>query len=153
MELLLPTPPPADHSDVTRKRTATLGEAIRARRIALGLSQQALSDQIGVNQSTIAKWEGGQKIAPKHLPVVAEMLEMTPGEVMSKFLGIPEESALKPALLEVMETQDELVDEVAALRQQLADTVAIVDSISVQLNPGASPEAPVRRRRRRRTTP
>lgn len=37
-----------------------IGENIRARRLHLGLTQEALAEQVGVSRQTVGKWEDGQ---------------------------------------------------------------------------------------------
>ena len=43
-----------------RRKIAWAGENVRALRRHLGLTQQALSDELGVRQQTISEWETGQ---------------------------------------------------------------------------------------------
>lgn len=56
-----------------------LPQHLRAARIAVGLSQQALADRLGVSQSTVALWETG-KTAPRRaiMPRVAALLKLGP---------------------------------------------------------------------------
>ena len=37
----------------------TLGETIQAKRTALGLSQEALAERVGVSRQAVSKWEVG----------------------------------------------------------------------------------------------
>lgn len=64
-----------------------LGSAIRRRRQELGYSQQLLATELGVNQSTVAKWERGDTMKPHHLVLVARFLNMSTAEAMARFLG------------------------------------------------------------------
>ncbi len=51
-----------------RKRAGLLApEEIRSRRTALGLTQQALADQLGVAVSTLSRWETGAQIQQRSL--------------------------------------------------------------------------------------
>jgi len=40
---------------------ASLGEKLRARRQALGLSQKQFARELGVNESTVVRWEKGKR--------------------------------------------------------------------------------------------
>ena len=55
------------------------GRAIRAQRAAVGLSQEALAERVGVAQGTISKWERGDSI-PSHtmIPRLAVALHTVP---------------------------------------------------------------------------
>jgi prephenate dehydratase len=57
---------------------------LRAARLAVGLSQQALADRLGVSQSTVALWETG-KTAPRRaiLPRLAALLKLGPSAASS----------------------------------------------------------------------
>lgn len=43
------------------------GNEFRARRLALGLSQQALADALSVRQATVARWESGDRHPPANI--------------------------------------------------------------------------------------
>jgi transcriptional regulator with XRE-family HTH domain len=50
------------------------GRALRRRRKALGLTQAALADKIGVHRITIAKWEANTIAIPKPIALLIELL-------------------------------------------------------------------------------
>jgi transcriptional regulator with XRE-family HTH domain len=57
-----------------------LGEAIRLRRRALGLSQQALAQRIGISFQQVQKYESGaNRISASTLYVTARALGLAPG--------------------------------------------------------------------------
>ena len=61
----------------------TIGEAIRSRRIKLGLTQQQLADEIFVTRQTISKWELGKSVPdPISLELLDKVLNLT--EVFNK---------------------------------------------------------------------
>lgn len=61
----------------------TTGEAIRSRRIKLGLTQQQLADKIFVTRQTISKWELGKSVPdPISLELLDKVLNLT--EVFNK---------------------------------------------------------------------
>jgi transcriptional regulator with XRE-family HTH domain len=47
-------------------------------RMRLNLSQEALAQQMGVSQSTIANWEQGKSIKHQHIAKLAQCLQTTP---------------------------------------------------------------------------
>lgn len=51
---------------------------LRARRLALGLSQPQLAKQLGVSTNTVWRWESGEMriAAPRMLALALERLEM-----------------------------------------------------------------------------
>ncbi len=56
---------------------SSLSNAIAKRRIAMGLSQKELADQIGKSQSTISKWENGDlNFSIETLAEIAVKLEL-----------------------------------------------------------------------------
>ena len=56
----------------------TIGERIRERRLALSLSQARLAAELGIDQSTVAKWETGPNSPrPKTLRDLAERLHVS----------------------------------------------------------------------------
>lgn len=49
-----------------------MSDALKTRRIELGLSQEALAKKLGVTSVTVSRWETGErKIAPRHIPAVS----------------------------------------------------------------------------------
>lgn len=54
-----------------------MGHRIRAKRIARGLTQQALAERLGAAQSSVNQWEAGKAEPRKHLAGIAEVLGTT----------------------------------------------------------------------------
>lgn len=64
----------------------TLGERIRRQRKALGLTQERLAPALGVDQSTVAKWEGGNRMDLERLPAIARFLLCPVEELLLDYL-------------------------------------------------------------------
>lgn len=61
---------------------STVGPLMRALRRQLGQTQHELASDLGVAQTTIAKWENGTGVpSPKHLPTIAAFLGIPQAEV------------------------------------------------------------------------
>ncbi|WP_129676678.1 tetratricopeptide repeat protein [Candidatus Chloroploca sp. Khr17] len=76
-------------------RSPVFGEWVRRRRIALGLTQAALADQIACSLSLVRKIERGERtLPPAMLPQVLDLLQATPAE-QAAFL--PESTVPLPA--------------------------------------------------------
>jgi transcriptional regulator with XRE-family HTH domain len=52
---------------------------MKRKRQALGLTQLALAERIGVHRITIAKWEAGTVRIPKSIKLLMELLVKTEG--------------------------------------------------------------------------
>ena len=53
----------------------TFGEKLKQARVAAGLSQEQLSEQIGVSRSAVAKWESDKGMPDiQNLKVLAQLL-------------------------------------------------------------------------------
>jgi DNA-binding XRE family transcriptional regulator len=46
---------------LARRREPTFAETLRAHRVAAGLTQQELADQVGCHKKTVSKIEGGRR--------------------------------------------------------------------------------------------
>lgn len=65
-------------------RLARIGDAIRTRRLANGLSQEALADAAGIDRSHMGKIERGERnVTLLNLIRVAYALERSPSEILS----------------------------------------------------------------------
>jgi len=52
------------------------GPELRARRLAMGLSQDALANLLGITQAAISRWEHGRRmLMPKMLDLAMKWLE------------------------------------------------------------------------------
>ncbi len=63
---------------------ARIGDAIRTRRLAIGLSQEALADAAGVDRSHMGKIERGERnVTALNLIRVAAALKLPPSEILA----------------------------------------------------------------------
>lgn len=60
------------------------GRQVKARRLELGLTQQALATRARLSQTTIADIERGRNVGSRHLLALAEALEMPPNALGDK---------------------------------------------------------------------
>lgn len=61
-----------------RQKGVKVMKSIQAKREALGATQQAMADALGVDRSTVAKWEAdGTYPRPRFLPMIAAFLGCT----------------------------------------------------------------------------
>lgn len=113
----------------------TIGELIRRRRRMLRLNQTTTAQTIGVNQSTVTKWERGERPRDDNLPAIARFLDLPIAEVLSVVHGTTADDEA-----EVTSELRELRREIKLLRGEVARLYVKVES----LQPLA---APARRRR------
>ena len=74
----------ADPRRGATKDDATLGERIRARRIALRMSQKTLGEALGVSFQQIQQYEKGKdRLSGARLMKVAEVLELDIGKLLA----------------------------------------------------------------------
>lgn len=61
-----------------------IGEKMKARRLELGLSLEAVGNIVGVGKSTVRKWENGliKNMGRDKIALVAQALRVTPGYLM-----------------------------------------------------------------------
>jgi transcriptional regulator with XRE-family HTH domain len=73
---------PSQKPDRVRERRVRFGDAVRERRIAAGLSQEALAERCGVDRKSISRMETGA-FSPSldRVWVVAEALDVTMHEL------------------------------------------------------------------------
>lgn len=64
------------------------------KRRAVGVTQKQLANTVGVDQSTVSRWEKGECIPePRFFPVLATVFEMSAEEVTHLFDPQPQTSA------------------------------------------------------------
>lgn len=90
----------------------TFGQAIKAKREALGLTQQELAEKLFVSRQTVCRWENGSRcpdlIMSKKISMVLgiSMDEMIPGEDLSTYVppkeSFPDISCVKVMLTGIM---------------------------------------------------
>ena len=85
----------------------TLGETIRARREAMGMTQQELAARLYVSRQTVSRWESGSRcpdlIMSKKLAMILgiSMDELIPGEALADYVP-PRESTIDLSCVKVM---------------------------------------------------
>ena len=99
---------------------------MRAARLAVGLTQKQLAEALGVESITVSRWERG--VTTPSLPRLRRIAERTDTTV-SDLVGAPETTTGQAA-------------ELAALRQELAETRELVDRVARALERLARPRAP-----------
>lgn len=69
---------------------------IRTRRMLLGLSLSDIANALGVERSTVSRWENGEikKVSTKHIDALAKLLQTTSDHIM----GLDNNSTYKPIL-------------------------------------------------------
>jgi len=74
----------AVQDELRDQRLHALGQAIRNRRTTLGISQTALGDLVGFDQTDISRLERGQHaIGVDRLWLIADALEITPAGLLA----------------------------------------------------------------------
>ena len=57
---------------------------IKRYRMVKGWTQKQLAENVGVTYQTVQFWEKGTTPWPKHLPKLAEALEVSPGQLVNE---------------------------------------------------------------------
>ena len=88
----------------------SIGQRIAQKRKELGLSQEALGDQLGVSRQSIYKWESDSA-----LPEVEKLIALSKlfGVSVGWLLGVEEDAAPEHSSGELTETQLKMVEEIA----------------------------------------
>ena len=100
----------------------SLGELLRRKRRSVGLNQQGLADRLAVNQSTVAKWERGDRPAPDKLAALAAFLDLPLSRVLALHHGAADaepDHAVAPIVRS-------LGSKIAGLRHEVADLAAAI---------------------------
>ena len=90
--------------DIIRHRKAgdnrmDVGQLIKDRRLAKGMTQEELADLVGVKKSAVAKWENGRvsEIKRSNLKMLADALEVSPvqllGDIEKRPVSVAQELA------------------------------------------------------------
>jgi transcriptional regulator with XRE-family HTH domain len=119
--------------------TASLGELIRRRRRnynGRALSQVEVGELLGVHQSTVAKYERGDKIGVEKLVRVADFLGMDFTEVLAIYHGTAEASTADDALVAQVEDLRSVVETLSATVSHLMQRL---DAQHSEAEPAAAP--------------
>ena len=120
---------------------AELGQRIRERREALGLSQQELADEVGVRWArTIARWEGGQSFPQDdNLERLPGALKMTSDELVGDLSNEDFPPPTRETDPQIDQLRESLEQQNAQLRKQVASVqkdVAQIKTALQALTPG-----------------
>lgn len=94
-----------------------VGQLIKDRRLAKGMTQEELADLVGVKKSAVAKWENGRvsEIKRSNLKKLADALEVSPvqllGDIEKRPASVAQELAeiyLDPELRKMIATYQKL---------------------------------------------
>jgi transcriptional regulator with XRE-family HTH domain len=103
-----------------------VGSRLRTARRSAGLTQKQLANELGVESITVSRWERG--VTTPSLPRLRRIAELT-GTTMSDLVRAPDAATTHSV-------------ELAALREELAETRAIVDRVARTLDQLARRRAP-----------
>lgn len=82
-----------------------IGARIRARRVALGMSQTQLGELLGVTFQQVQKYEkGANRVGGSRLKQVSIVLSCSPGYLIGETGGA--EDVMPPGVLDAMQTRD-----------------------------------------------
>ncbi|MBL8578112.1 MAG: helix-turn-helix transcriptional regulator [Mesorhizobium sp.] len=93
-----------------------IGDRVKERRTALGLSQAELAQRVGVTQQAINNLETGISAKSRHIVEIADALETTPAYLESK-TDDPGPFGLRPARLAPVPTANYMPQDVPVLGQ------------------------------------
>ncbi len=100
---------------------AVVPHKIRSERLRLGLSQQALADQLQVSRVTVSRWEKGHDVPTRyHLRSLCRLFKRRPEELLPT--KTPAHLPTTPLQPDAREKAQEM--ELVTLREQLARTAA-----------------------------
>jgi len=101
---------------ITSEMDIKIGQAIRAVRIARGISQTDLGKVLGVTFQQLQKQESGKnRLSVSALVLICQKLGVSPMDIIGPLIGEPSDNA-------------GLIDQVASLKQQLSDLKSSIRS-------------------------
>ena len=95
-----------------------MGKRLRTARRSSGLTQKQLADELGVESITVSRWE--REVTSPSLPRLRRIAELT-GTTMSDLVRAPDTATAHAV-------------ELAALREELAETRQLVDRVARTLD-------------------
>ena len=116
---------------MTPMPATSLAEALVRHRVAHGLSQAALAEELGVSQNSVYQWEKGGRVHARNMPALANLLGVEPAELASMvWTNGPEENEDDIiARLDRLEARQVAIDQ--RLSRQVAEMTAIVDQLDL----------------------
>lgn len=106
---------------------AEIGERIRLRRAALGMSQAELADRIGMSFQQVQKYErGANRIASSILMRVADALDCVPGDLLMSGKGKRRGAGAADAEVDTLASRIKMLKSAAARRKILAALAPLV---------------------------
>jgi len=112
-----------------RHDLAQLGQVVRARRHALGLTQREASIGAGISDTTWFSVEQGKKVADRTLARVERAMRWPPGTIDSFLTG--EESPVPP--LQLSERIDAVVVDEPSIEDRIAAIEAELEALKADL--------------------
>lgn len=111
--------PAKKKTEPTVERELSIGDMIRRRRRERGYNQTQAGDILGVNQSTVAKWEVGRdNPGIEKLPIIAEFLGIPFPEVMALYHG-GHDPEWATTVSELRERMAQIEEEIKTLRSEM----------------------------------
>jgi ribosome-binding protein aMBF1 (putative translation factor) len=93
----------ADFREMAEAHIERLGQAIMARRKALGWSRARLGREVDAHEKTVERWEKAQTAgALDHVEVIARALDMDGDDLLAKAIRQPESQTTTPDVLELL---------------------------------------------------
>ena len=82
----------------------TFSELIKSRREELGLTLEEVASVVGVNKSTILKWERGEINNPRRdrIALLAAVLQLPPMQLIKEQCGLPENYEINMAAVRMI---------------------------------------------------
>lgn len=123
----------SDETNAPRSPRYTLGELVRRERKRRKLSQTQLADELDVNQSTVARWEGGERIGFSNVGALAAWLGISVAEAVE--LNWPASHQREEEEPEVVRVATAVVRAAMSSTQEGTDFVSALDD-AFGLRPG-----------------
>lgn len=112
----------------TERGKKEFGRLLRQQRAARNLRQYQLADRMGVDQTTIAKWERGDGVPATRLAELSDALAWDFGGMLALYHGVDstDEVPPRPAV-------DTVMSHIDALRDFFVETQARVDALQARV--------------------
>lgn len=126
----------------------TIGELIRRTRRNRDMNQELAARELKVNQSTVAKWERGDRPRPEKLNAIAKFVGMPLPQVLQLYHGTGDKDLAYAATID--EINERLADMNALVQQipELLERIEELEAAAVKPAPGSPAGGGPRTRRR-----